>query len=167
MIVKHPSKVLERTCKEVFDFNMAWPIGEVMLGALFDSKDAVGLAAPQLNHSIRVIVVDPFPKFKDGKRIASESTRIMVNPRVMFESVERDVALEGCLSFPGLQIPVDRPRDVTIEYMFSDGDTCKELLNGWHARVVQHEIDHLDGVTILSKANRQLRRSYTKKMRAR
>lgn len=108
------------------------------------NAEGVGLAAPQVGVGLRLLVIDAdvladdFPECKDFKRT-------MVNPRIL-ERSEEEVALEeGCLSFPGLHEKVSRAKKIRIAYEDEDFVAHEEELDGFAARVVQHECEHLDG----------------------
>ena len=112
--------------------------------------EGVGLAAPQIGRSIRLFVVDgsPFGEGEEGDPGCKDFKRVMINPVLFDETVERDVIEEGCLSIPGVREPVERPVGVTVEYYDENWVLREEVLSGIAARIVQHENDHLDGVMI-------------------
>ncbi|MDH6304083.1 peptide deformylase [Parabacteroides sp. PF5-5] len=106
--------------------------------------DGVGLAAPQVGLSIRLFVVDgdvmgdDFPECRGFKRA-------MINP-VIVERSEEEIALEeGCLSIPGIHEKVSRPAKIRIKYMDEDFVEHEETIDGFAARIVQHEYEHLEG----------------------
>ena len=100
--------------------------------------DGVGLAAPQVGVSQRVIVVDPHEQ--DVKPIG------LVNPIIVQVAKDVERGEEGCLSIPGLKDIVERPAAVVVEGLDADGNPLHIEAEGLFARVIQHEIDHLDGV---------------------
>lgn len=106
--------------------------------------DGIGLAAPQVGLPIRVLVVDAsvmgddYPECKDLKRA-------MINPLFIEKSKEEIVLEEGCLSFPGLHEKVSRPVSIRISYLDENLEKQEEFFDGFAARVVQHECEHLDG----------------------
>lgn len=166
MIVRtHPHPYLEVTCMLVECLYANAPVTQSMLHTLLADDSAVGLAAPQVGFKRQIIVIDPEPTYKDGKRIPSESTRIMYNPQILVASGEKDVQKEGCLSFPGLLVSMERSRDIVVEYMSIAGEQVREDFSGWSARVIQHEIDHLHGKTIYDHLNRPARKAYQKKVK--
>jgi peptide deformylase len=105
-------------------------------------NNGVGLAAPQVGKKIRLIVFDTTFAEDDGK------LGIMFNPEVINKSGEIQIA-EGCLSLPGRQTVVKRARSIRVSYMNSDGHKGYTDLDGVAAIVVQHEIDHLNGVLMI------------------
>jgi peptide deformylase len=129
--------------------------GEVrrLARAMFDTMyeaDGVGLAAPQVGIGRRLIVVDP--------REEGVAPAAIVNPRVVEAGSERDRAEEGCLSIPGIREVVERAATVTVEGLDLEGRPVRLEASGLHARVLQHEIDHLDGVLFLDRVSPLKRR---------
>jgi peptide deformylase len=114
------------------------------------AEDGVGLAAPQVGLSIRVIVVDPH---EDGVKPVA-----LVNPTVVERSVETAKGEEGCLSIPGVKDIVERPSHVTIEGLDRDGNVVRFEADELQARVLQHEVDHLDGVLFFDRLSPLKRR---------
>jgi peptide deformylase len=124
--------------------------GETDLPALADAlwrlmlrHGGVGLSAPQLGDLRRLIVV------KDMRRPRSPARLVLVNPRLSEPSPETSSYEEGCLSFPGLYIRLIRPRAVTVTFEDLAGQERRIAMDGLLARVVQHEVDHLDGVLFI------------------
>ena len=120
--------------------------------------DGVGLAAPQIGLSIRLFVIDSdgiaktYPECKDFKRV-------MINPLITQRSDETIALEEGCLSFPGTHEKVMRPVGIQVEYMDENFEKHDEHLEGFVARIVQHELEHLDGqvfIDSISPIRRQL-----------
>lgn len=104
------------------------------------AANGVGLAAPQVGVPLRVIVVE------------YEDTRLqLVNPEIIKVSEETDVAEEGCLSIPHYYGPVRRHSAVVVKGLNRNGKEVRVKADGWVARVLQHEIDHLDGVLFIDK----------------
>ncbi|MBH69082.1 MAG: peptide deformylase [Rhodospirillaceae bacterium] len=111
------------------------------------AAEGVGLAAPQIGISMRVIVFeDPDNKIVGGDITTSTSPHVLINPEINITNEEQELGWEGCLSIPGLRGEV--PRYTFIEYHALDleGNTIVREANGFHARVVQHEVDHLNGI---------------------
>ena len=145
-IVKHPNDVLETKCEEVtsFDRNLA-----KLLNNMYDTMvkaDGVGLAAPQVNVAKRIAVVEVDEDF--GKIE-------LINP-VILESKGSDVDIEGCLSFPGIYGEVERPNYVKVRAQNRKGGTYILEAEGFLARAIQHEMDHLDGILFTSKVTRYI-----------
>lgn len=113
---------------------------EDMVETMIDAPGQ-GLAAPQVHVSLRVAVFLT-PDEGDGRR----ELVTLVNPRWVPLGDEQDLAWEGCLSVPGLRGLVPRYTRIRYEGTLPDGTGLSREVGGWHARVVQHELDHLDGI---------------------
>src|SRR2546423_1537429 len=128
-----------------------------MAGIMNDAL-GVGLAAPQLGVSQRLLVYRVGP---DAPLIA------LVNPAIEWKSDESDTLEEGCLSIPGIQVDVERPVFVRVRGQDEEGGDRVVEASGLEARVIQHEIDHLDGVLILERTSREQRREAMRELRER
>jgi len=126
---------------------------EIMDGAL-----GVGLAATQVGSLARMLV---YRVEADGAIIA------VVNPRVEWRGEETETAEEGCLSIPGIRVDVERPMHVRVGARDEYGAPITIEASGLEARVLQHEIDHLDGVLMLDRTSRQERRDAMRAWRER
>ena len=126
-----------------------------MAGIMEDSI-GVGLAAPQLGVSQRLLVYRVGP---DAPVIA------LANPEIEWESDEKEVLDEGCLSIPGIAVDVERPVHVRVRALDEEGQPRAVEASGLEARVIQHEMDHLDGVLILDRTTRDQRRDAMRALR--
>jgi peptide deformylase len=126
-------------------------MGELMHDAL-----GIGLAATQLGVLHRVLVYRAYPE---------DPLTALVNPELEWESEEREIAEEGCLSLPGVHVEVERCASVRVTARDAGGEPLKIEAEGLVARVIQHEIDHLDGVLILDRISRQARKEAMRAMR--
>jgi peptide deformylase len=160
-IVKFGSKALRATCAPIAAYD-----DEVvaLVTNLFDSMRAaegVGLAAPQIGILRRVAIVDVSPQVPTAPPV------VLVNPRLV-KTEGTQIGEEGCLSFPGLYGDVERFERVTVESWGEDGSPFTVEAEGFFARALQHEIDHLDGklfIERLSPLKRQLMRGALKKLK--
>jgi peptide deformylase len=119
-----------------------------MLRTLEEAQGA-GLAGPQVFSSRRIFLAGVLPApAPDTPR----GVEVFINPRITAVSPEKGAAWEGCLSFPELLVLVERPRRVRIEYLNRQGEPRLLELDDFLARVVQHELDHLNGVLTLDRA---------------
>ena len=126
-----------------------------MAGIMRDAI-GVGLAAPQLGISQRLLVY----------RIGSEAPLVtLVNPELEWESEDAEVFEEGCLSIPGVAIDVERPIHVRVKAQDEHGEERFVEASGLEARVIQHEMDHLDGVLMLDRASRADRKEALRALR--
>ena len=108
-------------------------------------EDGVGLAAPQVGISKRIIVVSP--NAKRGEE------RILINPEILEASEEVELGMEGCLSLPGISGEVRRAKKITFQALDLKWKLIKEKVEGFHARVIQHEIDHLNGLLLIDRVD--------------
>ncbi|NLO69516.1 MAG: peptide deformylase [Porphyromonadaceae bacterium] len=122
--------------------------------------EGVGLAAPQIGLSIRLFVIDLAP-FKEDDSELSEFKVTMINPEIIEESEEMVAMDEGCLSIPGISESVSRPEKIKVKYLDENFEERVVELDGFRARVVQHEYDHLEGILFTDKIN-PLRRQLIK-----
>ena len=124
------------------------------------AEDGAGLAAPQINIGLRVVVfgVDSNPRYPDAEAVPQT---VLINPLIEALSEHREDGWEGCLSVPGLRGVV--PRYTHIRYSGFDqfGNPIEREAKGFHARVVQHECDHLDGVLYPQRMNNMTRFGFT------
>ncbi|MBG9752076.1 peptide deformylase [Bacillus thuringiensis] len=143
-IIKHPNEVLETPCERVINFDkklvkLLKDMHETMLIA-----DGVGLAAPQVGVSLQVAVVD----------VDDDTGKIeLINPSILEKHGEQ-VGPEGCLSFPGLYGEVERADYIKVRAQNRRGKVFLLEAEGFLARAIQHEIDHLHGVLFTSKVTR-------------
>ncbi|MCX7015843.1 MAG: peptide deformylase [Candidatus Sumerlaeota bacterium] len=129
-------------------------LARAMGEAMYEHR-GVGLAAPQVGIHKRLIVVDVEWVKKEGDGEKSETgkrnLRVYVNPEVTWESAEDDSMSEGCLSVPGVEGEVYRPRKIRLKHLSLAGLSHEEEMDGMLARCIQHEIDHLDGVLFVDR----------------
>lgn len=121
-----------------------------LIDDMFDTmynSDGVGLAAPQVGELLRVFVVDAGPVSEDEEN--DHEPLAMINPEITFTSDEEVEMEEGCLSIPGINAAVKRPERIRVRYLDRDFEEQELEVDGWLARVIQHEKDHLDGILFL------------------
>ncbi len=120
----------------------------------------IGLAAPQIGVNLRVIVVDPSAGENPAAILA------LLNP-VVLSTEGLAVAEEGCLSLPEVQEEIQRPEKIVLEALSLSGETLRMEVDGLLARILQHEIDHLDGILIIDKIGAIKRDIIKRKLRKR
>ena len=126
------------------------------MSAIMDDAIGVGLAAPQLGVSQRLLVY----------RIGPDAPVIVLaNPRVEWASDESETLDEGCLSIPGITVDVERPVHLRVRAQDEQGEERLVEASGLEARVIQHEIDHLDGILILDRTSRDERKRALRELR--
>jgi peptide deformylase len=113
--------------------------------------DGVGLAAPQVGKSIRVLIVDGTMLSKDMPELDGFK-RVMINPVIKEESEELIEFNEGCLSIPDVNAIVERPRKIMVSFMDENFISKVESFDDFACRMVQHEMDHLEGILFTDKA---------------
>jgi peptide deformylase len=126
------------------------------MGQLMDDALGVGLAATQIGVLHRLLVYRADPE---------QPLTALVNPVLEWESEEIEEAQEGCLSIPGVHVEVERPARVRVSATDPAGTPLQIEAEGLEARVIQHEIDHLDGVLILDRISREQRKQAMRAMR--
>jgi peptide deformylase len=126
------------------------------LAGIMNDALGVGLAAPQLGISQRLLVYRIGP---DAPVIA------LANPKVEWTSGDAEPGEEGCLSIPGVTVDVERPVHVRVRAQDAEGDPRVVEASGLEARVIQHEMDHLDGVLILERTSRDERKRALRELR--
>jgi peptide deformylase len=131
-----------------------------MLETLADAE-GVGLAGPQVGESRRVIVVHP----PAGRGEEREGPRVLVNPEVVQADGPQVSGEEGCLSIPGIYEDVKRSERVRVRALDLHGDVVELAADGWVARILQHEIDHLDGVLFIDRIGPMRRALLRKRLR--
>jgi peptide deformylase len=151
------SEVLRRRAEEVAgpDAELSKLIDD-MFETMYDAH-GIGLAAPQIGVSRRLIVVD----------VAEEGSTpfAMLNPRIVESGSRTEKGEEGCLSIPGISAPVERPMTVVVEGLDREGNPIRMEADGMLARCLQHEIDHLDGVLFIDRIGPLKRNMLLKKYR--
>jgi peptide deformylase len=155
-IRQYPDPALRLKAGEVTDFDASLKQLVARMGSLMVDARGVGLAATQVGILQRVFVFSP----------GEDEVRAIVNPEFSDRSEERDVDDEGCLSMQGVLVPVERSVRVTLVGKDEDGNDVRFELEGMPARVVQHEVDHLDGVLILDRTTDEARREAMATLRA-
>jgi peptide deformylase len=151
----HP--ILRKHCKPVKEITdeirkLAHDMIETM-----DKNNGIGLAAPQVGHSIRMFVLRNYIFAEEGHWTLSEP-KVYINPKLRNPSDHFISDTEGCLSLPGLRLHVNRPDKITVEAMDLDGKTFVEELEGYNARVRMHENDHINGVLFVDRIEANVRK---------
>ena len=141
-IIKYPNDFLRTKTQEVKDFKDSRLAGLVSdMAKTMEVEKGVGLAAPQVGSDLRICTIQ-----------ADDKTYVLINPKIKSSSRKKDIFEEGCLSFPGKFFPVERPIKVKVQARDSEGKKVKIKADGLFARVLQHEIDHLDGILVIDRA---------------
>ncbi|HSK48746.1 MAG TPA: peptide deformylase [Coriobacteriia bacterium] len=157
-ILSHPNPALSSgTCDvdPVADETLR-PLAERMARMMYEAP-GIGLAAPQIGVMKRVIVYD---LSEDGQGLTA-----LCNPHIVARSEECETDDEGCLSLPGISVPVERACQITCEGVSLSGEKVRIQAEGLEARMFQHEVDHLDGLLIIDRATPEERKAALKRYR--
>ncbi|NMB71981.1 MAG: peptide deformylase [Bacteroidales bacterium] len=130
------------------DIDKDYPDLQKIIDNLFETmykSEGVGLAAPQVGKSIRLFVIDGTPYKEDLPELA-DFKKVFINAHLTEKSGDLKAMTEGCLSIPNLREEVNREARIRIEYFDRDWIFHDEIYEGYVARVIQHEYDHLDGI---------------------
>jgi len=147
-IRQYPDVALRLKAHEVSEFDDDLRRLIERMEHLMVDAQGVGLAATQVGVLRRLFVFDP----------NEEGPCVVVNPRIVDPSKSRETDEEGCLSLQGVRVPVERSTSVTLEGKDANGADVQWKLEGLSARVVQHELDHLDGVLIIDRTDEENRK---------
>jgi peptide deformylase len=148
--------VLRATALPVERFDEELRVEAARMDELMQAALGVGLAATQVGILHRLLVYRAYPE---------DPTTALVNPVLEWTSDELEAAEEGCLSLPGVHVEVERPARVRVRARDTSGAELLVEAEGLEARVIQHEIDHLDGVLILDRISREARRDAMRALR--
>ncbi len=143
-IVKNPNPILRKKSSKILSDKIFEDEFKQLcedMSLTMQEKDGVGLAAPQIGKNIRLIVINS----KDGPIT-------IINPKIVKKSFSKEYGEEGCLSVPNVFGKVKRYKKITCSYLNLKNDKKKIKASGLLSRVIQHEIDHLDGILFIDKA---------------
>jgi peptide deformylase len=156
LIRKLGDPVLKSSATRVdrFDDSLRTQVGR--MAAIMQDAIGIGLAAPQLGISQRLLVYRIGP---DAPLIA------LANPEIEWASDDLEAGEEGCLSIPGVAVDVERPLHVRVHAQDEQGERRLVEASGLEARVIQHEMDHLDGVLMLDRTSRDERKRALRELR--
>jgi len=158
-IYQYPEKVLREETKKVAAFdNSLKQLIEDMAETMYDAP-GIGLAAPQIGESVKLIVVDTTRDPEENKQYMA-----LVNPEII-DKEGKQLDEEGCLSVPELTAKVERYKKVTIAYQDADGEPHELTTEDRFAVVLQHEIDHLNGILFIDHLSPLKRNLYKKKVK--
>ncbi len=141
-ILRHISDEVEEITEELLEFC------DKLLVAMYENK-GVGLAAPQVGENIRVIATSQ--REKKPKKDKLLWTTIMINPKIIDKSKETILWEEACISLPNCTGIVRRHKGIHVEYIDTKGKKQKQKYKDFNAVIIQHEIDHLDGILFMDK----------------
>lgn len=137
------------------DIDRDYPGLEQFINDMFDTMyhaEGLGLAAPQVGKSIRLFVIDGAPVADDEPELA-DFKKVFINARIVEKTGDLVPMNEGCLSIPNIREEVKRESHIRIRYFDENWVEYNEVYEGYKARVIQHEYDHLDGKLFVEKVN--------------
>jgi len=139
-IIKYPNPILKKKSEEVKEITGdIKKLGQEMM-IIMTENQGLGLAASQIGELKRIIVIQ-----------AERGPEVYINPKIIKKSRETEIGEEGCLSLPELFLKIKRAKEVEMEFLNLRGEKIKIKAEGLPARVLQHEIDHLDGILFIDK----------------
>jgi peptide deformylase len=146
-VLRYPNPLLKERCAPADDPELAVRVAADLLDTMRSQPRCVGLAAPQIGELVRLVVVDVtgHPKAESCRGLV-----ILANPSIVLAEGD-ELGREGCLSIPDLTANVRRATIVAIEATTPAGEPVAFEANGFEARVLQHELDHLDGILFLDR----------------
>ena len=150
-VTEYPNTILSKKAKRVEKVtSKERRLIEDMINMMYE-ENGVGIAAPQAGVSKQIIIISP------NARRSEE--RVLINPEILELSQEEDITSEGCLSLPGLSCEVVRAKKIKFQAMDLKGTKKVEIAQDFPARVLQHEIDHLNGRLIIDRIDFNRRQS--------
>ena len=145
-IVTVPAPVLRQPTKKVETFDSSLRNFTSQMEKTIKANKGTGLAAPQVGVGSHVFLMD-----------IADRLYVMINLEILKSSNERSFYKEGCLSFPGVWLEIERPRDVSVRYRDEYGVLHEADFTDWEARCIQHELDHLNGRLFVDGLNKDRR----------
>lgn len=152
-VYTYGEKILEKP-SEIVDLND--PTLPELISNMFDTMrnaNGIGLAAPQIGINKRIIVVET--KFLSSSNEEILFKEVFINPKIISYSDYKITTIEGCLSFPELQLSINRPLFIDVEWYNENKVYQCKLLSGLVSIILQHEIDHLNGVLFIDKISQE------------
>lgn len=146
-IITYPAKSLKEKSARVDDVDAVQKLCSDMVETMMAEK-GIGLSAPQVGQNVRVIAIH-----KDSDKSLDDNV-IMINPKIFSASRGKEKAEEGCLSFPGVFLDIERSKKIKVRYADVSGQEQKIKAANLFARVIQHEIDHLDGILFIDRTDK-------------
>ena len=152
-LVKETDPILFKRCEP---FNFDEPVMDPYelsneLQKIRGEGGGIGLAAPQVGINTQVLVIGMGNFETEG---VEDYNQVFFNPNILSMGDEKTYMIEGCLSYPGLFVKVKRPKSMVMEWWTEEDTRCEETFDGVTSRILQHEVDHLNGITFLKRAQR-------------
>jgi peptide deformylase len=154
--------------KVAVEIDKDYPNLNQIIDDLFETmynSEGLGLAAPQIGKSIRIFVIDGKPISEDEPELA-DFKQVFINAEITERSGDFELMNEGCLSIPNLREEVNRESHIHIKYYDENWEFHDEVYDGYKARIIQHEYDHLDGILFTDKVSPLKKRLIKSKLTA-
>ncbi len=154
-VAERGEPILQQRALEVADVHD--PTIQTLIDAMLATMlaaNGIGIAAPQVFASSRIIIVASHPNIRYPDAPLMEPV-VMVNPQILWLSDETITGMEGCLSVPGLRSPVQRAARLRVRYLTRLGEMLEADYAGFIARIIQHECDHLDGILFVDRVENE------------
>jgi len=157
-VIKYGNPILRMKAQRILniDDNIKQLVKDMI--EIMQEEEGIGLAAPQVAQSISMLVVDMSLINEEGEPTA------FINPEIL-ESEGESVLEEGCLSLPNIREEVSRPETITLRYQKIDGEIVEKRVDGLFTRVIQHEMDHLNGVLFVDRISPLKKKMLNKKLK--
>jgi peptide deformylase len=141
----------------VFDEELQTLINDMI--ETMDASSGIGLAAPQIGVSVNLFVLRNYLK-TETDQVKLSDPEVYINPKITFSSQDLDLDEEGCLSIPGIRASIYRPWMIEITALDRHGRSFCQTIEGFNARVRQHEFDHLNGVLFIDRLSKNERKKF-------
>jgi len=164
-IATYGNPILRKKAKNI---DKSYPELADLINNMFETmyqSDGVGLAAPQINRSIRLFVIDASP-YGDEEPSLKDFKKVFINAQILERSQEMQYFNEGCLSLPGIREDVKRHLKIKMRYYDKDFVLHEETFEGISAVIIQHEYDHIDGILFIDRLSALKRRLLRNKLKA-
>lgn len=153
-IIAYPNKILRNKNKEIGEINKDIKNLALDMIETMHKSDGVGIAAPQVGVNKKIIIVN-----------WEDEDLVLINPVITKKSFFKYMDKEGCLSFPGLEIMVKRPKKIAVKALDYSGEKIRVKAEGLFARILQHEIDHIEGKLLIDYASKEEKNKYDKSLK--
>lgn len=154
--------------KKAVDIDKDYPELDKLIEDMFETmyhSDGVGLAAPQINKSIRLFVIDASP-YAEEEPALKDFKKVFINAQIVERSNEMQSFNEGCLSLPGIREDVKRHLEIRMQYYDENFEFHDEVFKGTPAVIIQHEYDHTDGILFIDRISPLRKRLIRSKLKA-
>lgn len=141
-IIKYPEIILRKTAKIVTSFDIELKETSIEMYNIMQKLGGIGLAGPQINFNKRIVIIGD---------LNNKDYSVYVNPEITYFSNDKEISEEGCLSLPNIFGLVKRSKKIHLKYRDLEGNKIKEKLKGLKSVVIQHEIDHLNGILFIDR----------------